>query len=66
MRRSLYRPLRDDDINDFVLPLNVIEQGSSCVFAGDAYCSEHPGKNLESEFRRQSRITNRTLRALWR
>ena len=66
MRRSLYRPLRDDDINDFVLPLAVIDQGADCVFAEDAFCSENPGKNLESEFRRQSRITNRTLRALWR
>jgi cellulose synthase/poly-beta-1,6-N-acetylglucosamine synthase-like glycosyltransferase len=66
MRRSLYRTLRDDDINDFVLPLAVIDQGHECVFAEDAFCSEHPGKDLESEFRRQSRITNRTLRALWR
>jgi cellulose synthase/poly-beta-1,6-N-acetylglucosamine synthase-like glycosyltransferase len=66
MRRSLYRTLRDDDINDFVLPLSVIDQGYRCVFASDAFCSEKPGKNLESEFRRQSRITNRTLRALWR
>jgi len=66
MRRSLYRTLRDDDINDFVLPLGVIDQGYRCVFAEDACCSEHPGKSLESEFHRQSRITNRTLRALWR
>jgi cellulose synthase/poly-beta-1,6-N-acetylglucosamine synthase-like glycosyltransferase len=66
MRRSLYRTLRDDDINDFVLPLNVIHQGFACLFAEDAFCSEHPGKSLESEFRRQSRITNRTLRALSR
>jgi len=66
MRRSLYRPLRDDDINDFVLPLSVIDQGFHCLLAEDAFCSEHPGKNLESEFRRQSRITNRSLRAIWR
>src|SRR6266567_1042566 len=66
MRRSLYRPLRDDDINDVVIPLGVVEQGYRCVFAEDAFCLEHPGKNFESEFRRQSRITNRTLRALWR
>ena len=66
MRRSLYRPLRDDDINDFVLPLAVKAQGHECLFAEDAICLESPGKSLESEFRRQSRITNRTLRALWR
>jgi cellulose synthase/poly-beta-1,6-N-acetylglucosamine synthase-like glycosyltransferase len=66
MRRSLFRPLRNDDINDLVLPLGVIEQGFACVLAADAYCTEQPGSSLDSEYRRQSRITNRTLRALWR
>jgi cellulose synthase/poly-beta-1,6-N-acetylglucosamine synthase-like glycosyltransferase len=66
MRRSLYRPLRDDDINDFVLPLSVIAQGYHCLLAEDAWCAENPGKSLESEFRRQSRITNRSLRAIGR
>ncbi len=66
MRRSLYRTLQDDDINDLVLPLSVIDQGFRCVLADDAYCTENPGENLESEFRRQSRITNRSLRAIWR
>jgi hypothetical protein len=62
----MFQPLRDDDINDFVIPLRIIEQGSQCVFAEDAWCVEKPGKDLDSEFRRQSRITNRTLWALWR
>jgi cellulose synthase/poly-beta-1,6-N-acetylglucosamine synthase-like glycosyltransferase len=66
MRRGLYRTLRDDDINDFVLPLAVIDQGYRCLLAEDAYCVEGPGENLRSEFRRQSRITNRSLRAIWR
>jgi cellulose synthase/poly-beta-1,6-N-acetylglucosamine synthase-like glycosyltransferase len=66
MRRSLFRPLRHDDINDLVLPLGVIGQGYECIFAEDAFCTEHPGTSVDSEFRRQARITNRTLRALWR
>jgi cellulose synthase/poly-beta-1,6-N-acetylglucosamine synthase-like glycosyltransferase len=66
MRHSLYRPLRDDDINDFVLPLSVIDQGYTCVLAEDAFCVEGPGQSLHSEFRRQSRITNRSLRAIRR
>jgi len=66
MWRHLYRPLRADDINDFVLPLSVIEQGYACVLVEDAYCTERAGNTLESEFRRQSRITNRTLRAIAR
>jgi cellulose synthase/poly-beta-1,6-N-acetylglucosamine synthase-like glycosyltransferase len=66
IRRRLFRPLRYDDINDFVMPLDVIAQGAECVFAADASCSEPTGSSVESEFRRQARITNRTLRALWR
>jgi len=66
IRRRLFRPLRDDDINDFVIPLDVIAQGAECVFAVDASCSEPTGNSVTSEFRRQARITNRTLRALWR
>jgi len=66
MRRRLFRPLRHDDINDFVIPLDVIMQGAECVFAVDAACAEPTGSSVGSEFRRQARITNRTLRALWR
>jgi cellulose synthase/poly-beta-1,6-N-acetylglucosamine synthase-like glycosyltransferase len=66
VRRRLFRPLRYDDINDFVIPLDVIAQGAECVFATDASCSEPTGSSVGSEFRRQARITNRTLRALWR
>ena len=66
IRRRLFRPLRYDDINDFVIPLDVIAQGAECVFASDASCSEPTGSSVGSEFRRQARITNRTLRALWR
>ena len=66
MRRRLFTPLRADDINDVVMPLNVIAQGSQCLFAPGAWCVEPTGESVTSEFRRQARITNRTLRALWR
>jgi cellulose synthase/poly-beta-1,6-N-acetylglucosamine synthase-like glycosyltransferase len=66
MRRRLFHSLRHDDINDFVLPLDVIAQGSECVFASGAWCEEPTSDSVASEFRRQARITNRTLRALWR
>jgi cellulose synthase/poly-beta-1,6-N-acetylglucosamine synthase-like glycosyltransferase len=66
MRRSLYRTLREDDINDFVLPLGVIDQGYQCLLADDVACTESPGQSLHSEFRRQSRISNRSLRAICR
>jgi cellulose synthase/poly-beta-1,6-N-acetylglucosamine synthase-like glycosyltransferase len=66
IRRRLFKPLRYDDINDFVIPLDVIAQRAECVFAADVSCAEPTTGSVGSEFRRQARITNRTLRALWR
>jgi glycosyltransferase involved in cell wall biosynthesis len=66
VRKVLYQPLDDYDINDFVIPLNVIGQGKRVVLDADLYCVEEPGDNESKEFRRQVRITNRTLGAIWR
>ena len=66
IRKSLYRPLRDDDINDLVIPLNVIRSGKRVVLREDLICLEPPSADEKSAFLRQSRISNRTLRALFR
>lgn len=66
MRKNLYRPLRDDDINDFVIPLHVIEQGKRVVLDPEAFCWELSTTEAFSEYRRQVRITTRTLRAIRR
>jgi cellulose synthase/poly-beta-1,6-N-acetylglucosamine synthase-like glycosyltransferase len=66
MRKSLYRPLRDDDINDFVIPLNVIEQKKRVVLDPEVFCFEDTSEKPENEFRRQVRITTRTLWAIRR
>lgn len=66
IRKNLYRPLQDNDINDFVIPLNVIAQGKRVVLDPDVYCIEEPGENESKEYRRQARITNRTLGAIGR
>jgi cellulose synthase/poly-beta-1,6-N-acetylglucosamine synthase-like glycosyltransferase len=66
IRKHLYQPLEDYDINDFVIPLNVIGQGKRVVLDSRLYCVEEPGDNESKEFRRQVRITNRTLGAIWR
>lgn len=66
MRKELYRPLKDCDINDFVIPLNVVGQGGMVVLDPEVYCVEKPSEGEVKEFRRQVRITNRTLGALWR
>jgi cellulose synthase/poly-beta-1,6-N-acetylglucosamine synthase-like glycosyltransferase len=64
IRKHLYKPLRDFDINDFVIPLQVIRQGFKGVFEENAFCTEKTAGNAGGEFKRQIRITNRTLRAL--
>ena len=64
IRKELHRPLDDQDINDFVIPLHVISQGKRVVLDPNVYCFEAPSKGEGSEYRRQARITNRTLRAI--
>jgi cellulose synthase/poly-beta-1,6-N-acetylglucosamine synthase-like glycosyltransferase len=66
IRARLFRPLLDTDINDFVLPLQIVRQGYRGVFQERAFCVEQPAGSSLGEFRRQVRITNRTLRALFR
>jgi len=66
MRKELYRTLREDDINDFVIPLNVINQGKRVVIDPDVYCLESSTNEADKEYQRQVRITNRTLSAIGR
>lgn len=66
VRKKLYCQLEHHDINDFVIPLNVVGQGRRVVLDSDVYCLEEPAGGAEKEFFRQARITNRTLGAIWR
>lgn len=66
MRKTLYCPLKDYDINDFVIPLNVIGAGKRVVLDPEVYCLEQPSEGKVREYRRQARITNRTLGAISR
>lgn len=65
IRKDLFRPLNAYDINDFVIPLNVIKQGWRGVQCSEAFCVEDTAGSAKGEFNRQVRITNRTLRALF-
>lgn len=64
IRKGLYEPLDERDINDFVIPLQVISQGKRVVLDPEVFCFEKSSKGEREEFRRQTRITNRTLRAV--
>ena len=65
IRRKLFRKLNDSDINDLILPLHVVRQGYRSILEEKAFCIEEISKTISDEGRRQSRITNRTLRALF-
>ena len=66
MRSRLYQPLLDHDINDFVLPLKIVRKGYRGIFEERAICHEPASSTSRQEFWRQVRITNRTLRAIFR
>lgn len=66
IRKSLFLPLDEGDINDFVIPLQVVSQGKRVVLDPDVYCFEQPGGSEKNEYGRQVRITNRTLTAIGR
>jgi cellulose synthase/poly-beta-1,6-N-acetylglucosamine synthase-like glycosyltransferase len=66
MRKALFQPLREEDINDFVLPLQVVGQGKRVILDPDVFCFEEAARDSGGEFRRQVRITTRTLGAIFR
>ncbi len=64
LRKSLYRPLGNTDINDLVIPLNTVRQGYRVIFDPMVFCREGHSTSLADEFNRQIRISNRTVKAL--
>jgi len=66
LKKKLYKSLKDDDINDLVIPLKVIQQRYRVIIDRDLVCREAPSVSSSSEFNRQIRITNRTIRGIFR
>lgn len=66
IRKSCYRRLLPRDINDFVIPLDVIRSKLRVVLDPEVFCIEDSARDESGEFRRQVRITNRTLGAIRR
>lgn len=62
VRRSLYRGMTPDQLPDFVLPLDVVEQGARVVYEPAALLEEEGLSSGEQEFRMRVRVA---LRALW-
>lgn len=66
IRRSLFIPLAEDDINDFVNPIQIILQGYRGLFNPRAVCYEHAADTFLKEYHRKRRIVNRSWRGLWK
>lgn len=64
LRRQLYAPLRVDDINDFVNPLQVVANGYRGVYEPEAVCYEDAACDFRKEFHRKRRIVNRSWHGL--
>ena len=47
IRKNLYQPLKDYDINDFVIPLNVVKQGYRGILESNAYCIEKTASDIK-------------------
>jgi len=62
MRKTLYQPLRADQLPDFVQPLKVVEQGYRVVYEPLALLKEEALHDSGSEFSMRVRVS---LRALW-
>ncbi len=62
VRKSLYRPMRPDQLPDFVLPLMVVEQGYRVIYEPAALLHEASLEESRDEYRMRVRVC---LRALW-
>jgi cellulose synthase/poly-beta-1,6-N-acetylglucosamine synthase-like glycosyltransferase len=62
IRKSLYQPMKADQLPDFVLPLKVIEQGYRVVYEPLAILNEHALTDAKDEYKMRVRVS---LRALW-
>lgn len=62
IRRQCYRPMRPDQLPDFILPLSVVEQGKRVVYEPRAMVFEKALADPFQEFRMRVRVS---LRAMW-
>lgn len=64
IRRSLYKPMRADQLPDFVQPLRVREQGYRVVYQPDALLYEDALAATGDEYRMRVRVSLRAFHAL--
>jgi cellulose synthase/poly-beta-1,6-N-acetylglucosamine synthase-like glycosyltransferase len=64
IRKTLYRVLPPDSINDLVIPLQIVARGYRAIFEPSAVGFEPSAGNFSGEFRRKRRIVNRSWRGI--
>lgn len=64
MRKSLFEPLGESDISDFLGPLRIVSKGYLGVFEPKAICYEGPVTSMSRNFSRKVRIITRSLQAV--
>ncbi len=62
VRRSLYRPMRPDQLPDLVQPLDIVEHGHRVVYVPSAILEEETLSGQSAEYRMRVRVA---LRAFW-
>lgn len=65
IRRSLWQPLPEDAINDFLNPLQIVAAGWRGVYEPKAICYEETAAGLGREWKRRVRIVSRSWRAVF-
>jgi cellulose synthase/poly-beta-1,6-N-acetylglucosamine synthase-like glycosyltransferase len=65
IRRSLWRELPENAINDFLNPLQIVEAGWRAVYEPEAVCYEETAGGIRREYRRRVRIVSRSWRAVF-
>ncbi|MCC5794977.1 MAG: glycosyltransferase family 2 protein [Chromatiales bacterium] len=65
MRRTLYQPMRADQLPDFVQPLKVVSQGYRVIYCPDAVLQEEALAEAGQEFAMRVRVSLRAFSAMW-
>jgi len=66
VRRELYTSMDPSLLPDFVLPLNVVDQGSRVVYEPAAVLQEEALGHAGAEYRMRVRVSLRAFHAIWR
>jgi cellulose synthase/poly-beta-1,6-N-acetylglucosamine synthase-like glycosyltransferase len=65
IRKSLWRSLPENAINDFLNPLQIVAAGWRAIYEPGAVCFEETAGGTRAEYRRRVRIVSRSWRAVF-